>query len=69
MPGASTTVSVAPVFHEDEYVVELMEVDFMFTTVDIDVAVTPIADRLLLPLIAEAIPEAMLVRVSPDNTE
>ena len=40
----------------------------MFTTVDTAVAVTPIPLKLLLPLIAEAKPDAMVVRVSVDKT-
>jgi len=45
-----------------------IDTDFKLTTVETELALTPMASRLLSALIAEAKPEAMLVNVSPDNT-
>lgn len=64
----SVIVSVAPTLVDRAYVVRLTEVDLMLTTVETAVAVTPMACKEVSPFIAEAMPEAMLVSVSPEST-
>ena len=64
----TTMVSVAPLLREPVYPVMFTELELIVITVDEELAVTPIACRLVLLLIAEARPDAMLVKVSVDRT-
>ncbi len=61
-------VSVAPLLVDFEYVVRWGDVDSMLTTVEDEVAVTPIAERFASALIAAARPVAMVVKVSALKT-
>ena len=59
---------VAVVVMEVAYVVALTDVDLISTTLELEAAVIPAADRLESPLIWEVIPVAILVRLLPDAT-